>query len=308
METIYQLSQVTKRYAGQATAAVDDVSLTVARGEVFGILGANGAGKSTLVKMMVNLLRADKGVVQLLGRDITQNPLFAPLNVGYMPQESDALNNLTVAEALYFSAHLRGVSRSEARAERERLLRLWQIEPLRKKYNNRLSGGQKRLLRLAVAMAGKPPILILDEPTNDLDPARRKLVWEVLRQENQTRGTTIIFITHDAVEAEKVIQRVAIMADGRIVALGKPAELKRALSVQVKLEIFFSPPNTPQLPMNLPIQKLEPGRWLISLKRSEIAATLSQLNWEKLDDFHLYAATLEDLYLHFAHNDAMPTE
>ena len=100
---------------------------------------------------------------------------------------------------------------------------------MRDRYSSRLSGGQRRLLRLAVAMAGQPPILILDEPTNDLDPQRRKLVWDVLREENQQRGTTIIFITHDAIEAEKVIQRVGIMRNGKLVANGRPSELKQAV-------------------------------------------------------------------------------
>lgn len=110
------------------------------------------------------------------------------------------------------------MSPAEAHQERDRLLALGQIETLRDQDNSRLTGGQRRFLPLAVAMAGSLPMLILDEPTNDLDPLRRRLVWDVLRQVNREQGTTIFFITHDAIEAEKVIERVGIMREGALVA------------------------------------------------------------------------------------------
>lgn len=112
-----------------------------------------------------------------------------------MPQGGRALNGLTVGEVLFFTAHLRGMSCAEARNNAVLLLECWQIEHLRHKPTSRLSGGERRLMQLAVAMAGVPPVLILDEPTNDLDPQRRRLVWEQLRQYNAERGATIIFIT-----------------------------------------------------------------------------------------------------------------
>jgi ABC-type multidrug transport system ATPase subunit len=217
-----------------------------------------------------------------------------------MPQESAALNNLTFGEALYFTAHLRGLSRQAAQQERNRLLTLWQIEPLRDQYSSQLSGGQRRLLRLAVAMAGQPPILILDEPTNDLDPERRKLVWDVLREENRLRGTTIIFITHDAIEAEKVIQRVGIMRDGKLVANGRPSDLKQVVDQQLRLELFFTPGQEPTVPAHLPKQIVQVGHWLLLVNWNEVTAVLNQLDLSQIDDFRLYSATLEDLYLHYA--------
>ena len=249
---------------------------------------------------MVNLLRPTSGMIQLLERPLTHNPMHVPLHVGYMPQDSAALNNLTFGEALYFTAHLRGLSRSEAQQERDRLLALWQIESLRDQYSSRLSGGQRRLLRLAVAMAGQPPILILDEPTNDLDPQRRKLVWDVLREENQQRGTTIIFITHDAIEAEKVIQRVGIMREGKLVANGRPSELKQAVDQKLRLELFFTPGQEPTVPAHLPKRVVQAGHWLLLLDWEEVTAVLNQLDLKQIDDFRLYSATLEDLYLHYA--------
>jgi len=280
--------------------ANQDISLQIYQGEIFGILGDNGAGKSTLVKQMVNLLSSSAGTIELFGRSILDHPDFVTTQVGYMPQEALALNNLSVGEALYFTAHLRGMSRKEAGQERERLLALWGLEPLRNRYSSRLSGGQRRLLRLAVAMAGSPPVLILDEPTNDLDPQRRKLVWDILRQLNQESAITIIFITHDAIEAEKIIQRVAIMRDGRLVALGRPGQLKQQIDRKLRLELFFQPELPPTLPPECNHHVVETGRWLVMLDSEQVAAVMSSLDIACLDDFRLYSATLEDLYLHYA--------
>ena len=297
---IYDIQNLSKIYPGQDKPANDNISLQIRQGEIFGLLGDNGAGKSTLVKQMVNLLRPTSGTIRLWERPLTTNPLHIPLHVGYMPQDSAALNNLTVGEALYFTAHLRGLSRTDAQKERERLLTLWQIDSLRDQYSSRLSGGQRRLLRLAVAMAGQPSILMLDEPTNDLDPQRRKLVWDVLREENQQRGTTIIFITHDAIEAEKVIQRVGIMRAGKLVANGRPSDLKQAVDQQLRLELFFTPGHEPTVPQHLPKQVVQAGHWLLLLSWAEGTAVLNQLDLDQIDDFRLYTATLEDLYLHYA--------
>ena len=298
-EIVYDVRDLTKVYPGQTQAANDNVTLQIRRGEIFGLLGANGAGKSTLVRQMVNLLRSTSGSIELLGRRVGGDPLHVPLNVGYMPQETHALNNLTVGEALYFTAHLRGLNRAEAKRERDALLALWQMQELRRQHSPRLSGGQRRLLRLAVAMVGSPPVLILDEPTNDLDPQRRKLVWDVLRQLNHERGVTIIFITHDAIEAEKIIQRVGIMRAGQLVAVGRPSELKQRIDQKLRLEILFSPELPPSLPHDLICHQLEAGRWLILLERERMMAVLDRLDLEQIDDFRLQSATLEDLYLHY---------
>lgn len=296
---VYDVRDLVKYYPGQARPANKDVTLQIHQGEIFGILGDNGAGKSTLVRQMVNLLRSSSGSIRLFDQSIGQDPLHVPLNVGYMPQETHALNILTVGEALFFTAHLRGLSRAEARQERDRLLALWRIEDLRDEYSTRLSGGQRRMLRLAVAMAGSPPVLILDEPTNDLDPQRRRLVWDALRHLNGEHGTTIIFITHDAIEAEKIIQRVGIMRGGELVAVGRPSELKRSVDQKLRLELFFPPEMPPGLPSGLTCHQLESGRWLVLLEREQVMAVLNGLNLEHLDDFRLQSATLEDLYLHY---------
>src|SRR5262245_16087253 len=120
----YTIQNLTKYYSGQPHPANNNISLEIGQGQIFGLLGDNGAGKSTLVRQMVNLLRSNSGSITLFGHDIASHPLYVATNVGYMPQDGRAFNNLTVGEALYFTAHLRGLSRSDARAERDALLDL----------------------------------------------------------------------------------------------------------------------------------------------------------------------------------------
>lgn len=296
---VYSVSSLTKIYAGMDSPANEAISFNVEQGVIFGLLGDNGAGKSTLVKQMANLLRPTSGVVKLYGRPVQEDPFLVPRHVGYMPQTARTLNSLTVSEALYFTAHLRGCGRRVADCERERLLHLWDLYDIRSEFCSRLSGGQQRLLQLAVAMAGQPPILILDEPTNELAPQRRRHVWENLRAENGERGTTIIFITHDAIEAEKTVQQVGIMHRGRLVALGKPSDLKKALNQQLRLTLRFQPDSPPDLPADLRPQKLAEGHWLLLLDQDRVEAALSALDLSRIDDFQLHSATLEDLYLHY---------
>lgn len=304
-DIVYDIQDLVKVYPGGAKPANDRINLQICRGEIFGLLGDNGAGKSTLVRQMANLLRSTSGRITFLGQEIGRDELFIPRHVGYMPQEVAAINNLTVDEALYFTAHLRGMSRTAARAERQRLLELWQISELRHKTGPQLSGGERRLTYLAVAMAGSPPVLILDEPTNDLAPQRRNQVWEILRSLNQAQDTTIIFITHDAIEAEKIIQRVGILHAGKLVALGRPSQLKSQVDQKLRLELFTSSETPPALPGGLQAARVDNGarnggRWLVYLERSQAAQVMDGLDLRQIDDFRLYSATLEDLYLHYA--------
>lgn len=125
-------------------------------------------------------------------------------------------------------------------------------------------------------------------------------MWEVLRRCNRERGTTIIFITHDAIEAEKIIQRVGILHGGKLVALGKPADLKAQVDRKLCLELFFSPEAPPILPAGCQPQAIATGRWLVYLDRQEAGSVLNALDMERVDDFRLYSATLQDLYLHYA--------
>ena len=127
---MYDVRDLVKVYPGQTRPANKNITLQIRQGEIFGILGDNGAGKSTLARQMVNLLRSTSGIIEMFGQPIGRDSLHVPLNVGYMPQETHALNNLTVGEALYFTAHLRGLRRADALRERDALLDLWRMQEL----------------------------------------------------------------------------------------------------------------------------------------------------------------------------------
>ena len=296
---VYDVRRLRKTYPGAAEPANRDISFQVRQGEIFGILGDNGAGKTTLIKQMVNLLPSDAGQVLLYGKPVDHDSLYLPSLVGYMPQESQALNRLTVGEALYYSAHLRGMKRSAAFDERDRLLALWQMERLRDQDSSRLSGGQRRLLRLAVAMAAPSSALVLDEPTNDLDPQKRRLVWQNLRALKHELGTTILFITHDALEAEKIVERVGIMQRGKLVVTGAPQDLKRNLKHRLRLELEFRPGPAPRLPFGLTPIRMNETRWQLYLEQRQVSQVMAALDFERLTDMKLHTATLEDLYFHY---------
>jgi ABC-type multidrug transport system ATPase subunit len=296
---VYELNHIHKTYPGADEPANRDISFQVEEGEIFGILGDNGAGKTTLIKQMVNLLNSDSGDILLYGQPIRNHSLYLPSLVGYMPQENYALNQLTVGEALYYSAHLRGMKRGAAIDERNRLLNIWELDNLRDHNSARLSGGQRRLLRLAVATAASSKVLVLDEPTNDLDPQKRRLVWDVLRAINEGQGTTIVFITHDAIEAEKIIERVGILHRGELIVTGAPHVLKRKLKNKLRLEIAFEPGQAPSLPADLVPRRLTETRWQIYFEQQQLGETISALDTDRLTDMKLSSATLEDLYFHY---------
>ena len=294
-EPAISVQQVVKSYGEHDRPAVDGVTLEISRGEIFGILGDNGAGKSTLAKLVTGLLRPDSGVVQTMGMDVADDPLSGT-QIAYMPQDSRAMNRLTVSEAIFFSARLRGYSRAEARAEVARLVALWGMEPIRNRVSSTLSGGQRRLLQLAVTFAAALPLVVLDEPTNDLDPVRRKAVWENLIRLREQTGLTVLFVTHDAVEAEKVVDRVAIMQNGRFTVIGPPSKLKAEVAlttnVYVRFRDGFRPPD---LASNSAGNEVR-----MSLAQDAALDFVRAIDMDDVEEISLMPATLEELYIHYA--------
>ena len=299
MKTVYDVKGLTKRYARQSQPANDNLTFQVYEGEIFGILGDNGAGKSTLLRQLANLIPSSSGKICLFDEPLGKRSFHVPLQVGYMPQEPGALNHLSVAEAIYFTAHLRGMTHNEAAREQCAVLKLLDLVHVQHRDSGTLSGGERRLLRLAVALAASPPVLLLDEPTNDLDPFRRKQVWNILRSINRSRKATIIFITHDAIEAEKIIQRVAIMHGGRILAIGRPTDLKARLGADLRIDIAYEPSTSLTIPDGIRHECPEPGRCIAFARWHDAVRLLSSLGPDSVQDITLHSTTLEDLYLKY---------
>ena len=307
---VYRIEQITKRYGKgrvlrTTRPANFEISLDIRPGEIFGLLGSNGAGKSTLIRQMVNLTAPTEGRILLMGLDIARQPQAVTRYVAYMPQKPQALLDLTAQEAIYFTGHLRGMTRADARHEAARLVEDWGLSEVANKAVRHLSGGQHRLVSLATTLMGRLPVMILDEPTNELDPAFRKQVWERLIEINEQHGTTIILVTHNVQEAERVIQRVAVMSQGQIVGLGRVSELKANLDQNVGLELFLRPSTgltAEAVLQTMPeARRVRPNEWTVRVSRQggeeAIHNILSRVQLERLEDFRVHTASLEDVYM-----------
>jgi ABC-2 type transport system ATP-binding protein len=203
-----------KLYSG--IPVVDGVSFDVAQGEIFGILGPNGAGKTTTVECLQGLRRAEAGQVSVLGMDPWRDSGRLRLRIGSQLQESELPDRIKVEEALDFFGR--------SKADSQRLLEEWGLKEKRRTAFANLSGGQRQRLFVALALVNKPEVVFLDEMTTGLDPAARRVAWELIEQIRE-RGTTVVLVTHFMEEAERLCDRVAIMNHGRVVAIGSPSTL-----------------------------------------------------------------------------------
>src|SRR5262245_5488350 len=206
------------RKSGQIIAN-DDLTFTVRRGEIFGLLGPNGAGKTTLISQLLGLLRPTAGEIWVEGINVVQQPDVVKQHIGFLPQTGLAMRGVEVERALRYTGRLRGQTEADARAQSQELLHELDLRPYADRLVQKLSGGLMRLTHFAMALMGRPQVLVLDEPTNELDPQKRRLVWDVLARLNRNQGTTCVLVTHNVLEAEKVLQRVAVLRHGRMIAL-----------------------------------------------------------------------------------------
>ncbi len=204
--------------------AVDDVSFSVSRGEVLGFLGPNGAGKSTTMKMITGFLAPTRGRVAVAGHDIARQALAAKAAIGYLPEGAPAYGDMTPASFLAFAARARGLGRAAARAGIERAVEQVELQAVLEQPIETLSKGYKRRVGLAQAILHDPPVLILDEPTDGLDPNQKHQVRNLIL--GMARDKAIIISTHILEEVGAVCSRALIIAQGRIVADGTPRELE----------------------------------------------------------------------------------
>lgn len=284
--------------------ATDGVDLDVRRGEVFGLLGPNGAGKSTLVRQLTGLLRPDTGSIQILGHDIVRHPERAARLLAYLGQESSALDELTVSLAAETTGRLRGLDVTRARAERDAVLEELGLTPIAGRALKKLSGGQRRLACLAAALVGERPLLVLDEPTTGMDPVARRAVWAAVDRRRAERGTTVLLVTHNVIEAETVLDRVAVIDQGRVIACDTPAGLKERVAGEVRVELVWRDRAPLQVPEVAALREraVESGRrWTLRLAPEEARAAVATVTggaaFAALDDFTLATPSLEDVYL-----------
>ena len=231
-----EIDHLTKRF--DAFTAVDNLSFNVREGEVLGFLGPNGAGKSTTMKIITGFLAPTEGTVRVDGNDIAENPLEAKTLIGYLPEGAPSYPDMTVQEFLEFIADVRDLDGDEKTARVQRVIDQVELESVRHKTIDTLSKGFKRRVGLAQAILHDPKVLILDEPTDGLDPNQKLQVRELIR--NLARDKIVIVSTHILEEVTAVCTRAIIIASGRIVADGAPHELEarsryhRAVGVRLR--------------------------------------------------------------------------
>jgi len=220
---LIELRQLVKKYGEKA--AVDDVSLDVYSGEIFGFLGPNGAGKTTTIKAIVGLLRPTSGTVRVAGYDVQKQPLEAKASSGYVPDQPNLYPKLTARELLRFVADLYGVAGVQVERRIEELLRLFDLTAAADDTIDSYSHGMRQKASLASALIHDPKALVLDEPTVGLDPKSARLIKDILRQ-LADRGATVFLSTHILEIAENMCDRIGIIHQGRLIAVGSMAELR----------------------------------------------------------------------------------
>ena len=221
MTALIEIESLTKRFGG--FTAVDNVTFTVARGEVVGFLGPNGAGKSTTMRMLAGFMLPSEGTARICGEDVVQRPVAAKRNLGFLPEGAPTYPEMSVMGFLEFCARIRGFSGAEMRRHVEHAMALTQLEGVRLQPIETLSKGFKRRVGLAQALLHSPPVLVLDEPTDGLDPTQKHEVRELIRAMASEKA--IIISTHILEEVGAVCTRAIVIAQGRVLADATPAEL-----------------------------------------------------------------------------------
>ncbi len=219
--------------------AVDNISFSVAEGEIFGLLGPNGAGKSTLIRMMTTLIEITSGKAMIAGHDVAKEPNEARRLIGVIPQAMTSDLDLTVEENLNIYAKLYGVSPRERERAVTELLETVDLSRWRSAQTKTLSGGMRRRLEIARGLVHSPKIFFLDEPTTGLDPVSRVAVWEMLTRLREARQLTMLITTHYMDEADRLCDRIAIVDHGKLVALDTPMKLKASVPGTNVIEAQF---------------------------------------------------------------------
>ncbi|MGX1452379.1 linearmycin/streptolysin S transport system ATP-binding protein [Cytobacillus horneckiae] len=219
---VLEINQLTKKF-GQFIA-VDGVSLAIMEGEIFGFLGANGAGKSTTINMIAGLLKISKGEIKLLGKDLKRNSKYVKKNIGLVPQDIAIYEDLTALENVKFFAGLYGLRGNELNKNAIEALDFVGLGDKQKSYPKSFSGGMKRRLNIACAIAHQPKLIIMDEPTVGIDPQSRKHILESVKKLN-SNGCTIIYTSHYMEEVEAICSRIAIIDHGKVIAEGSKEQL-----------------------------------------------------------------------------------
>jgi ABC-2 type transport system ATP-binding protein len=299
-DTILSVNNLCKSYI-KGKLVNDNISLSLKRGEIFGLLGPNGAGKTTLVSQIIGLAKPDSGSITIDGVDIIAKPGYARQACSFQAQTQVPINGLTAKQAIELVGRIRGGNVRSVRARTQNLLKNLEMEEWTTKSAETFSGGMRRLVAFCMAAVVPGRIVIVDEPTNDIDPLRRRLLWQEVRT-LVSMGSAVLLVTHNVLEAERAVDRLAIIDKGKVVSLGTPASLKGNGGQNMRFELILEPRaeilDIPESMQNTTVT----GRRLIGrLRESEIATAIQWARNLKdkgiVEEYSVGPASLEDVYL-----------
>lgn len=296
------IQDVTKEYA-RGVRANDQITLSIEKGEIFGLLGPNGSGKTTLVSQIIGFLKPTAGEIYVDSVDVVRKPNVARNLCSIQPQNQISLNGLTPRQAIELSGKIRKVKNDTMKRRTSELLKALQLEEWADTQTDYLSGGVRRLVTFCMAVVVPGKLVILDEPTNDVDPIRRKLLWKQVRQVAND-GAAILLVTHNVLEAEKSVDRLALINHGKLVGLGTPASLKGDFHNKLRLELSLHSGNEViDYPSYTNVVSRTKHRVILSLLRDHVTEVVEwTTNLQAsgiIEEFSLSAATLEDAYFHY---------
>ncbi len=247
---LLEIEHISKVYR-KGCRANDDLSFSVREGEVFGLLGPNGAGKTTLVNQVIGLLKPTSGTIRIDGVDVIEDPDFARQACSFQAQVQVPIAGLTIRNAIELAGRVRGGKKADVVERAQALIEALDIGEWANKRGETLSGGVRRLVSFCMAAVVPGRIVILDEPTNDVDPLRRRLLWQEVASLKKA-GSSVLLITHSILEAEKAVDRLAMIDLGKVLGLGTPASFKEHDAGFMRLELVLEPmakkPDTAGLP------------------------------------------------------------
>lgn len=296
MTPAIQIDQVYKRYG--ALQALGGVSLEIGQGEFFGLLGPNGAGKTTLISILAGVTLATSGVARVMGHDVVADYRLARRALGVVPQELVFDPFFTVRETLTIQSGYYGLRRNEAWIEEV----MHNLDLTDKADTNMraLSGGMKRRVLVGQALVHKPPVIVLDEPTAGVDVELRQALWGFIRRLNRD-GHTIVLTTHYLEEAEALCGRIAMLKQGRIVALDTTANLLRTTHAGCHVDVRLDADRLPEALAPLAVQQPAPGAWRLALKDyAELEPVLAALRASgvRLLEMEIVRPDLEEVFVH----------
>jgi len=299
-DLIVEVESLVKHYPPDVKA-VDDISFTIGRGEIFSMLGPNGAGKTTTVEILEGLRNPTSGKVTIFGENILKDYSGIRKKVGTLPQNFEPFDLLKPFEAIRYWAELYDMKITKK--EIDDLIDSVNLSERRNLHAKKLSGGEKRKLGIALSIVNKPELLFLDEPTTGLDPKARRDLWDLI-EDIRDRGTTVFLTTHYLEEAEKLADDVAIMHRGKIIAEGAPTKLveKYGKATQIVLEGASKKglEQLKQMNLDATIDENDPMNVIVYVeKRSDLKPVLSKISSSDIEMRSLFTRreTLEDVFL-----------